>query len=118
MNRGVSSWADSRPGSGYRRRIFIATIDARLICLNAATGRPCADFGVAGQIDLTLGIKNIIRKGEYEETSPPAVIDGLVVVGSSVADNDRVESPGGVVRAFDARTGTLRWSWSYGQNTR
>jgi quinoprotein glucose dehydrogenase len=112
MNRGVSSWADGKPGSRYRRRIYIATIDARLICLDAALGKPCADFGSAGQIDLREGIQNIIRKGEYEETSPPAVIDGLVIAGSSVADNDRVTSPSGVVRAFDARTGALRWSWN------
>ncbi|MGA8595694.1 MAG: pyrroloquinoline quinone-dependent dehydrogenase [Bryobacteraceae bacterium] len=111
-NRGVASWADSEAGSVHKRRIFIATIDARLICLDAATGKPCVGFGTAGAIDLRQGIKNIIRKGEYEETSPPAVIDDLVVVGSSVADNDRVESPNGVVRAFDARTGALRWSWN------
>jgi quinoprotein glucose dehydrogenase len=111
-NRGVASWADEKPGAVYKRRIFIATIDARLICLDAATGKPCVDFGTAGSIDLRYGIKNIIRKGEYEETSPPAIIDDLVVVGSSVADNDRVESPSGIVRAFDARTGALRWSWN------
>jgi quinoprotein glucose dehydrogenase len=116
MNRGVSSWLDSarRPGQACRRRIFIATIDARLIALDAANGAPCADFGQHGQIDLAdaAGIRDRIRrKGEYEETSPPAVIDGLVVVGSSIADNDRVGMPRGTVRAFDARTGALRWSW-------
>src|SRR5258708_2201807 len=112
INRGVSSWTDSQRHGRYRRRIFIATIDARLICLDAAAGKPCAEFGNAGQIDLRQGIKNIIREGEYEETSPPAIIDDLVIVGSSVSDNDRVESPSGVVRAFDARTGALRWSWN------
>ena len=54
--------------------------------------------------------KRIIRVGEYEETSPPAIVDDLVV-GSSIADNDRVDSPSGVVRAFDARTGKVRWKW-------
>ena len=44
-------------------------------------------------------------------TSPPAVIDDIVVVGSSIDDNSRVDMPSGVVRAFDARTGALRWSW-------
>ena len=44
-------------------------------------------------------------------TSPPAVIDDLVVVGSAIDDNSRVEMPSGVVRAFDAKTGKLRWSW-------
>jgi quinoprotein glucose dehydrogenase len=113
MNRGVSSWLDGRlsPGAKNRRRIFMATIDARLICLDAVSGKPCEDFGQAGQIDLKQGIDHIIRAGEYEETSPPAIIDDLVIVGSSIADNDRVDSPSGVVRAFDARTGQLRWKW-------
>jgi quinoprotein glucose dehydrogenase len=108
MNRGVSTWADG----SRRRRLFIATIDARLICLEASAGKPCADFGSNGQIDLRQGIKNIIRDGEYEETSPPAVIDDLVIVGSAIADNDRAESPSGIVRAFDVRTGKLKWTWN------
>lgn len=113
MNRGVSTWLDAgrKLGAECRRRIFLATIDARLISLDAASGKPCKDFGDAGQLDLTRGIANIIRAGEYEETSPPAIVDDLVVVGSSIADNDRVDSPTGLVRAFDARTGSLRWRW-------
>jgi quinoprotein glucose dehydrogenase len=113
VNRGVTFWSDSsgtEPAS-CARRIFLATIDARLFALDASTGHPCADFGIEGQIDLKEGISNIKRRGEYEETSAPAVIDDLVIVGSSIADNDRVDSPDGVVRAFDARTGKLRWSW-------
>ena len=51
------------------------------------------------------------RAGWYHMTSPPTVIDDLVVVGSAIDDNQRVAMPGGVVRAFDARSGTLRWSW-------
>jgi quinoprotein glucose dehydrogenase len=114
VNRGVTLWSDARRTAGEpcHRRIFLATIDARLFALDAATGRPCADFGADGQIDLARGIPNIARRGEYEETSPPAVVDDLVIVGSSIADNDRVASPSGVVRAFDARNGALRWSWN------
>ena len=114
INRGVTLWTDSGRGEAdtCRRRIFLATIDARLFALDAATGRPCADFGRGGQVDLTRGVSNISRRGEYEETSAPAIADGLVIVGSSIADNDRVDSPSGVVRAFDARTGMLRWEWN------
>jgi quinoprotein glucose dehydrogenase len=113
VNRGVTFWseADGPDGGPCHQRIFLATIDARLFALDALTGHPCADFGAGGQIDLREGVSNIKRRGEYEETSAPAVIDDLVVVGSSIADNDRVDSPDGVVRAFDARTGQLRWSW-------
>lgn len=114
MNRGVSTWLDTRrkPGAPCRRRIFLATIDARLIAVDAASGKRCKDFGHAGELDLTQGIVNIIRVGEYEETSPPAIIDDLVVVGSAIADNDRVDSPDGIVRAFDVRTGMPRWTWA------
>ena len=114
VNRGVTSWTDpSRAeGDACHLRIFSATIDARLFALDAAAGTPCTDFGAGGQIDLIRGIANITRRGEYEETSAPAIAGDLVIVGSSIADNDRVDSPSGVVRAFDARTGALRWSWN------
>ncbi len=113
ISRGVALWSDSGPtANACRRRVFLATIDARLFSLDAATGQPCADFGTAGQIDLTQGVANIGRRGEYEETSAPAIAGDLVIVGSSIADNDRVNSPSGVVRAFDARTGKIRWSWN------
>src|SRR5580658_4807786 len=117
INRGVSSRLDPtrKPGEPCRRTIFIGTIDARLIALDAASGKLCSDFGNAGQIDLRTNIKNIERigyYGEYEETSPPAIIDDLVIVGSGIGDNRAVYEPLGTVRAFDARTGKLRWSWN------
>jgi hypothetical protein len=113
VNRGVTFWSDTNAAetATCRQRIFLATIDARLFALDASTGHPCDDFGIAGQINLKEGISNIKRDGEYEETSAPAVIDDLVIVGSSIADNDRVDSPDGAVRAFCARTGKFRWSW-------
>jgi quinoprotein glucose dehydrogenase len=111
INRGVSTWLDTaRPaGKPCHRRIFEATLDARLIALDAATGAPCADFGKGGQVSL----RDVpgYRSGQYHMTSPPAVIDDVVVVGSAIDDNSRVDMPAGVVRAFDARTGALRWSW-------
>ena len=116
INRGVASWLDPdrKPGDPCRRRIFIATIDARLIALDAANGKLCSDFASGGQIDLRANIKNISRigyYGEYEETSPPAIIDDLVIVGSAIGDNRAVSEPLGTVRAFDARSGALRWLW-------
>ncbi|HEV2501101.1 MAG TPA: pyrroloquinoline quinone-dependent dehydrogenase [Terriglobia bacterium] len=114
INRGVSSWVDPSRAAGEpcHRRVFIGTIDARLIALDAATGKPCADFGDSGQIDLKRDITRISRKGQYEETSPPAVIDDLVIVGSGISDNEKADMPSGIVRAFDVRTGKLRWSWN------
>jgi membrane-bound PQQ-dependent dehydrogenase (glucose/quinate/shikimate family) len=111
INRGVATWLDGTRARGKRcrRRIFEATLDARLIALDAATGDPCMDFGNRGQISL----RDVARyiPGEYHMTSPPAVIDDMVVVGSAIDDNARADMPSGVVRAFDARTGKLRWKW-------
>lgn len=54
-NRGVATWLDTRSASGAtcRRRIYLGTVDARLIAVDAATGLPCVDFGTRGTIDLT-----------------------------------------------------------------
>ncbi len=111
INRGVSTWLDCTRAAGQpcHRRIFEATLDGRLIALDAATGTPCADFRHSGQVSL-IDVPRY-RAGWYHMTSPPVVIDDMVVVGSSIDDNGRVDMPSGVVRALDARTGALRWSW-------
>ena len=111
--RGVATWFDPQAGGvrPCRRRIFSATNDARLIALDAATGSPCADFGEAGQVDLNPGAGPQRWKGEYQVTSPPAILGDVVVVGSAVSDNQRTDAPSGVVRAYDTRSGALRWSW-------
>ena len=112
-NRGVSVWTDAKKDAGpCRERVFFASIDARLVALDARTGATCADFGKQGEIDLKTGLRRGPEYlGEYEQTSPPAVIDDLVVVGSAIADNHRAASVTGEVRAFDARTGALRWTF-------
>lgn len=106
-SRGVSSWKDQTSG---KRRIYFGTIDARLIALDAATGSPCADFGTNGEIDLTRDVR-LVDRGDYQVTSPPAVINDMIVVGSAIGDNRGVEIEKGIVRAYDARTGNLKWSW-------
>src|SRR5208283_3263722 len=107
-NRGVSTWVSAKG----QRRIFIATIDARLIALDASNGKPCAGFGDNGIIDLRHGLR-IAPRGfaDYEETSPPAIIRNAIVVGSGIADNGATDQPSGEVRAFDVLTGKQLWSW-------
>jgi quinoprotein glucose dehydrogenase len=81
-----------------------------VIALDARTGIPCADFGEHGEIKLETG-GPLEWPGEFQITSAPVVSRGVVIVGSSIADNRRVEAPPGTVRAFDARTGRPRWQW-------
>jgi quinoprotein glucose dehydrogenase len=113
-SRGVSAWTDVRApaGAACKLRIFIGTIDARLIALDGKTGKPCAGFGNGGEVDLTRGVAYGPEfRGDYEVTSPSAVAGDLVITGSSIGDNAAVDMPRGVVRAYDARTGALRWAW-------
>jgi len=112
-NRGVSVWADAKQQADpCRERVFFASIDGRLVALDARTGASCSDFGRQGVVDLKTGLRRGPEYlGEYEQTSPPAVIDDLVVVGSAIADNHRADSVTGEVRAFDARSGALRWTF-------
>ncbi|MBI1197596.1 MAG: PQQ-binding-like beta-propeller repeat protein [Phenylobacterium sp.] len=110
INRGVAAWTDPKGGRALcALSIFEATLDARLVALDGATGRPCPKFGTDGQVSLT-DVKRY-RPGYYHMTSPPVVVDDVVVVGSAIDDNGDAEMPDGVVRGFDARTGELLWSW-------
>jgi quinoprotein glucose dehydrogenase len=110
--RGVAYWRDPSPtpGSPCAERIFLNTNDRRLIALDAATGARCAGFGDAGTIDVAKGVV-LHRDGEMQITSAPVVARGVVMVGSSIDDNQRVKEVSGAVRAYDARTGAPRWSW-------
>jgi quinoprotein glucose dehydrogenase len=108
--RGVAYWPGDGGGGACSTRILAGTLDSELIALDAASGRPCEGFGREGRVDLREGIGEA-PAWEYYPTSPPIVVGDLVVIGALVADNLRVDAPSGVVRAFDVRTGELRWAW-------
>lgn len=110
--RGVAHWVDERApaDAACRSRLFMGTVDARLIAIDARTGRPCAGFGTDGEVRIDIG-KELLWPGEFQITSAPVVGRDVVVVGSSIGDNVRVDAPKGTVRGFDARTGALRWSF-------
>ena len=113
--RGVAQWRDPRaaPGQACATRIFTGTADARVIALDARDGAPCRDFGNAGTVQIDPGA--LRWAGEFQITSAPVAASvgdsGVVVVGSAINDNGRTDAPSGRVRAFDARSGALRWSW-------
>jgi quinoprotein glucose dehydrogenase len=110
--RGVAFWRDpaARAGASCAERIFMNTNDRRLFALDAATGKACPAFGKNGVVDVAAGV-HLYRAGEMQITSPPVVARGVVIVGSSIDDNQRVKEVSGAVRAYDARTGAPKWSW-------
>ena len=110
--RGVAAWTDdaAAEGEACRTRVFTGTNDGRIVALDARTGGPCAGFGDNGAVRVDPGMA-LRWPGEFQITSAPVVARGVVIVGSAIGDNARVEAPKGTVRAFDARTGAPRWTW-------
>lgn len=107
VHRGVAYWE-----RGSKKRILIGTNDAYLISLDANTGEPTSDFGNAGRVDLTLGLRRPVERPKYGVTSPPIICRDTVIVGSSISDFFyKNEMPPGDVRGFDVSTGKLKWTF-------
>ncbi|WP_303635978.1 membrane-bound PQQ-dependent dehydrogenase, glucose/quinate/shikimate family [Stenotrophomonas tuberculopleuritidis] len=100
------------PGSrpACTARIIEGTLDGRIIAVDADSGRPCINFGNNGQVDITLGMGEV-PPGYVSITSPPAIVRGVIVTGHQVLDGQRRDAPSGVIQAYDAVTGKLRWAW-------
>jgi quinoprotein glucose dehydrogenase len=98
-------------------RILTNTVNAKLIALDARTGRKCAGFGEAGEVSLLEGM-GAARPGYYYQTSAPTAVDGNVVLGGWVFDNQFWGEPSGVIRAYDIKTGKLAWAWDMGHPER
>ena len=120
--RALAQWSDSEAMPAQvepdrqtakicANRLFMATNDARLIALDGLTGRVCPGFGAGGEVDLKAGVGQLSWAQEYQVSSPPAVVGDVVVVGSAVADNQRIDAPSGVVRGYDVRSGELVWAF-------
>lgn len=111
-SRGVSTWLDGRAATNApcRRRIVFGTLDARLFAIDAMTGRRCGDFGRDGEVSLKDGLR-VLSPKDYQVTSPPAIMGDLIIVGSAIGGTRAADLERGVVRAYDARTGALRWTW-------
>ncbi len=108
VHRGVALWRDGRSG---RLRVFMNS-RYRLISLDAETGAPVESFGDNGIITLTTGLHWDVNPKQYTNTSPPVVYKDLVIVGNGVADRLVFpKDPPGDVRAFNARTGKLVWTF-------
>ncbi len=111
--RGVTYWSetpDLDQGGACSRRVFSGIGDGRLIALDADTGRLCSDFGNEGQIDLNAF--DYHGEGTISQSSPPAIYQDVVIVGSIILDGEWANAPDGIVRAFDVRSGRELWNWN------
>ena len=110
--RGLSSWKDLNKNQSdvCYHRIVGVTMDVELFSIDGKTGKLCDDFGEKGIVNLRKGLGNH-PDTYYWSSSPPAIIGDKLIVGGSVIDNLSINIPGGVVRAYDIRTGELIWYW-------
>ncbi len=102
-NRGLTYWED-----GEDRRIFVV-VRQWLYALDATTGQPVQTFGHGGRIDLREHLGRDPESLSVSATSPGVVYKDLFIIGSIVGES--LPSAPGDIRAFDARTGELRWSF-------
>ena len=113
--RGVTYWTD---GAGDER-IFWGTGNGYLVCVAAATGQPCDDFGEGGMVDAMTGLPRADRSERdylnallYSIHSPPIVVRDKLIHGSQIADRlITKEAVPGWVRAWDVRTGEHAWDF-------
>jgi len=102
-NRGLMYWSD-----GKGARVF-AAVDNFVYALNALTGKPIGDFGKGGRIDLRENLGRDPASQSVRLTSPGVIFKNLMIVGGRVAET--LPASPGHVRAYDVRTGALRWSF-------
>lgn len=108
--RGVTYYAAPAAAGECAQRVLFGVADGRLMAVDARTGKPCSGFGTGGAVDLTAGM-GTLAPGAAAPTSPPTIVNGVVVLGQFVADWLSSDAPSGVVRGYDAITGELRWAW-------
>jgi quinoprotein glucose dehydrogenase len=102
-NRGVVYWSD-----GVARRIFF-TAGRRLYALDASNGRPAAEFGDSGWVDLAAGLSRDVGDAYIVATSPGVIYHDLLIQGARVGEGEG--SAPGDVRAYDVHTGRIRWTF-------
>lgn len=108
---GTVALVESTPvAADCRKRIITSTIDARLMAIDADTGRPCESFGNHGSVNLLEGM-GPRAPGDFYSTSAPLVAGDVIVVGGKLNDNLSVGEPSGVVRGYNVRSGKLLWAW-------
>jgi len=105
VNRGVVYWADE---GGHDRRIFFV-VDRRLYALDARTGEPMRSFGDSGWVDLGAGLGQDFSGTYLVSTSPGVAYKDILIWGTRVGEE--AGSAPGHIRAYDARTGKIRWTF-------
>ncbi|MDP2322123.1 MAG: pyrroloquinoline quinone-dependent dehydrogenase [Acidobacteriota bacterium] len=112
--RGVAYWTD-----GKDERIYWGTGDGYLVAVDAKTGRPVEGFGNNGKVDLMEGLprakrgtRDYLNALTYSVQSPPIVVQDVIITPAAISSLIKTkEQIPGWIRAFDVRTGKVRWTF-------
>ena len=104
-SRGVSYWTDGKSD----RRILMGAMGA-LWALNADTGKPISSFGQAGQANMREGLGSDPAATPVFMTTPGSIYKDLIIVGFRTSETPPAAA--GAIRAYDVRTGKLRWTFN------
>jgi quinoprotein glucose dehydrogenase len=108
-DRGLAFWSGGATKTKKDRRILVGVMNF-VYALDAGTGRPIESFGVHGRIDLREGLgREPASAQSISLTSPGVIYEDLLIVGGR--NPETLPSPPGDIRAFDVRTGKLRWAF-------
>jgi glucose dehydrogenase len=105
--RGLAYW----PGDRRTRPRVYAGVQGGMIALDAATGKPAPGFAREGLLDLKQGVLDGLPDARLTLQSPPAVFRDLIITGSSNGEGAPSAGAYGDIRAWDARTGKLVWTF-------
>jgi quinoprotein glucose dehydrogenase len=112
--RGVSYYRVPEATGLCAERILAPSQSGDLFAVDAGTGKPCPDFGIGGRVSLRDGLGHV-PFGYYYTSSAPQILRGNAIVGAAVMDGQYWGEPSGVIRAYDAVTGRLAWSFDVGR---
>ena len=112
--RGVAYYESPTAIADCPKRILFGVQDDRMMAIDAQTGLLCRSFGIEGSVDLKQGL-GTAPAGIAFPTSPPTIVNGVVITSGWVTDGPYVGEPSGVVRGYDAVSGALRWAWDSGR---
>jgi quinoprotein glucose dehydrogenase len=101
--RGLSYWTD-----GHEQRILAPVVNY-LYALDAKTGSPIESFGDKGRIDLRENLRGDPKLQSLYVSSPGSIYKDLIIIGDGEPEN--LPAPPGDIRAYDVRTGELRWTF-------
>jgi glucose dehydrogenase len=103
--RGVTYW----PGDGTRAPRILFTTGHYLMALDAGSGKPVAEFGEGGKVDLRRGLGRDPARVSINAPSPGALFEHLIIMGSAVTET--AGAAPGDIRAYDVRSGEVAWTF-------